>query len=121
MGVATPVFGHVQYQVVTASTKDRAAGKDLEAERCWLSVSLQCRIDGTLELAQEVETKEHRQESRLGGEKRPQAEVIGPQLVSQVRLCGTPRPLGHCNRARFPELHRRDWSQRPETHNRATR
>jgi len=46
-----------------------------------LFVSLERWIDGALELAQQIKTKEHSQESRLGGEKRSQAEVIGSQLV----------------------------------------
>jgi len=41
---------------VSASTQDGAAGKDLEAQRCWFFVSLERWIDGTLELAQEIET-----------------------------------------------------------------
>jgi hypothetical protein len=45
-------------KVVSASTQDGAAGKDLEAQRCWLFVSLERWIDGTLELAQEIETTE---------------------------------------------------------------
>ena len=44
-------------------------------------VSLERGIDGALELAQRLKTKEHSQESRLGGEKRSQAEVIGSQLI----------------------------------------
>ena len=31
--VAAPVFGHAQYQMVSAMTEDGAAGKDLEATR----------------------------------------------------------------------------------------
>jgi hypothetical protein len=46
-----------------------------------LFVSFQCGIDGALELAQQIETKEHSQEGRLGSEKRSQAEVIGRQFV----------------------------------------
>ena len=45
-------------KVVSASTQDGAAGKALEAQRCWLFVSLERWIDGTLELAQEIETTE---------------------------------------------------------------
>jgi hypothetical protein len=47
-------------KVVFASTQDGAAGKALEAQRCWLFVSLERWIDGTLELAQdqEIETTE---------------------------------------------------------------
>jgi hypothetical protein len=35
-----------------------------------------------LELAQEIETEEHSQKSRLRGEKRSQTEVIGRQFVN---------------------------------------
>src|SRR6266481_4056506 len=45
-------------KVVSASTQDGAAGKALEAQRCWLFVTLERWIDGTLELAQEIETTE---------------------------------------------------------------
>ena len=34
-----------------------------------------------MELAKEIETKEHGQEGRLSGEKRTQTEVIGSQFV----------------------------------------
>ena len=46
-----------------------------------LFVSLERWIDGALELAQRIKTKEHSQESRLGGNKGSQAEVIGGQFV----------------------------------------
>jgi len=46
-----------------------------------LFVSLERWIDSALELTQEVETKEHGQESRLGGKKRMQAELISSQFV----------------------------------------
>jgi len=56
-------------------------GEELETQCCRLFVSLERWIDGTLELAQEIETEEHSQKGRLFGEKRPQAEVIGRQFV----------------------------------------
>ena len=71
MRVAAPIFGHVQYKVVSASTEDGAASENLEARGGRLFVGLERWIDGALELAQEIETKEHSQESGLGGEKRP--------------------------------------------------
>jgi hypothetical protein len=70
--------------MVPTSAQDRAAGKDLETEGSRLFVSLECRIDGTLKFAQEVETKEHGQESRLSSEERTQAETVGGQLVLEL-------------------------------------
>ena len=49
-------WGHVQHKVMSASIKDGTAGKNFEAQRGWLFVSLGPRIDGTLELAEEIET-----------------------------------------------------------------
>ena len=69
--VAAPIFGHMQYKVVSASTEDGAASENLEAQGGRLFVGLEPWIDGALEFAQEIETKEHSQESGLGGEKRP--------------------------------------------------
>ena len=66
---------------MAASTKDGATGKNFETQRGWLFVSLERWIDSALELAQEIETKEHGQEGRLGGKKRTQTEVIGGQFV----------------------------------------
>ena len=43
---------------MSTSTEDRATGKDFETHRCGLFVSLERWIDGTLELAQEIETTE---------------------------------------------------------------
>jgi hypothetical protein len=37
----------------------RRRRKNFERQRGWLFVSLELRIDGTLELVQEIETKEH--------------------------------------------------------------
>jgi len=42
-----------------ASTKDGATGKNFETQRGRLFVALEPGIDGTLELAQKIETKEH--------------------------------------------------------------
>jgi hypothetical protein len=44
--------------MVSATTKDSAAGKNLKTQRGWLFVSLERWIDGALELAQEIKTKE---------------------------------------------------------------
>jgi len=45
--VATPILRHVQHQMMPASTKDGAAGKDLEAQCCWLpACSVLGRGDG---------------------------------------------------------------------------
>ena len=52
----------MQHQVVSATTEDGAAGEDLETQGGGLFVSLERWIDGPLELAQEIETKEHSQE-----------------------------------------------------------
>jgi hypothetical protein len=71
----------VQHKVVPASTEDGAACKNFESQRGWSFVSFKPRIDGTLELAQEIETKQHSQESRLCGKEGTQAEVICGQLV----------------------------------------
>jgi hypothetical protein len=43
-GVTTPVFGHVQNQMVPASTKDCAAGENLKTPGRRLFVSLKRRI-----------------------------------------------------------------------------
>ena len=56
---------------MAAATQNRAASKDLEAQSRGLFVALERWIDGALEFTQEIETKEHSQESGLGGEKRP--------------------------------------------------
>ena len=45
--------------VMPASTKDGATGKNFETQRGRLFVALEPGIDGTLELAQKIETKEH--------------------------------------------------------------
>ena len=74
----------MQDQMVPTSAQDGAAGKDLETEGSWLFVSLECWIDGTLKLAQEIETKEHGQESRLSSKERTQAETVGGQLVLEL-------------------------------------
>ena len=66
---------------MAASTEDGAAGKNFETQRGWLFVRLERRIDGALELAQKIETKEHGQEGRLSGKERTQAEVISSQFV----------------------------------------
>jgi hypothetical protein len=59
----------MQDQVMAAATQNRTASKDLETEGCGLFVALERWIDGTLELTQEIETKDHSQEGRLGSEK----------------------------------------------------
>jgi len=68
-GITAPVFGLVQDQMVSASTQDRTAGKDFETQSGWLFVALERWVDGALELTQEIETKDHSQEGRLGSEK----------------------------------------------------
>jgi hypothetical protein len=67
--------------MVSVAAQDIAAGKDLETQRSGLFVSLERRIDGALEFAQEIEAEEHGQESRFGGKEGTQAEMIGSQLV----------------------------------------
>ena len=62
MRVATSIFGHVQ--------------GDVRFDCGWLFVSLERGIDRALELAQEVETKEHSQKSRLGVARSAIAEII---------------------------------------------
>ena len=54
---------------MAAATQNRTASKDLETEGCGLFVALERWIDGTLELTQKIETKDHSQEGRLGSEK----------------------------------------------------
>jgi hypothetical protein len=49
----------MKHPVVSASTEDSLAGKNFEMQRGGLLVSLERWIDGALELAQEIETKEH--------------------------------------------------------------
>ena len=66
---------------MSASTEDCAAGENLETQGSGLFVSLKGRINGTLKFAEEIESKEHRQESRLGSKERSQAEVVGRQFV----------------------------------------
>ena len=66
---------------MSAAAEDGAAGKNFETQRGWLFVRLECRIDGALELAQEIETEEYSKEGRLGGEERTQAEVLSSQFV----------------------------------------
>ena len=92
-----------------ASTKDGATGKNFETQCGRLFVGLERWIDRALEFTQEVETKDHGQESRLGRKKRTQAEVISSQFVLEFVNCGTLHKLDGCNRARFPALHRCDW------------
>ena len=67
--------------MVSASTKDCAAGENLETQCRRLFVSLKRRINSALKLAEEIEPKEHRQESRLGCKEGSQAEVVGRQFV----------------------------------------
>ena len=64
-----------------ASTKDGTTGKNFETQCGRLFVGLERWIDSALEFTQEVETKDHGQESRLGSKKRTQAEVIRSQFV----------------------------------------
>src|SRR5262249_28214918 len=66
---------------MSAAAKDGAAGKNFETQRGWLFVSLERWINGALELTQKIETKEHSEEARLGGEERTQAEVVSRQFV----------------------------------------
>src|SRR6266481_736908 len=80
-GVTTPVFGHVQDQMMSTSAKDCPAGENLETQRSRLFVSLKRRINRTLKFAQEIESKEHSQESRLGSKERAQTEVVSRQFV----------------------------------------
>jgi len=53
----------VEHQIVTAAAQDGAAGEDRETEGGRLFVALDCRIKGRLKFAQEIEAKEHGQES----------------------------------------------------------
>jgi hypothetical protein len=48
---------------VSASAQDRSGAENLEAQCCRLLISLERWIDAALELAQKIETKEHRHES----------------------------------------------------------
>ena len=59
----------MQHQVMAAVTQNRTASKDLETQGCGLFVALERWIDGALEFAQEIETKDHSQKGRLGSEK----------------------------------------------------
>ena len=66
---------------MSTSAKDCPAGENLETQRSRLFVSLKRRINRTLKFAQEIESKEHSQESRLGSKERAQAEVVSGQFV----------------------------------------
>jgi len=67
--------------MMSTSAKDCPAGENLETQRSRLFVSLKRRINRTLKFAQEIESKEHSQESRLGSKERAQAEVVSGQFV----------------------------------------
>ena len=66
---------------MSASTQDCAAGENLETQCRRLFVSLKRRINSALKLAEEIEPKEHRQESRLGCKEGSQAEVVSRQFI----------------------------------------
>jgi len=48
---------------MTAAAQDGAASEYRETERGGLFVALDCRVKGTLKFAQQIEAKEHGQES----------------------------------------------------------
>jgi hypothetical protein len=73
---------------MTAATQDGAASEYRETERGRLFVTLDCRLKGTLKFAQQIEAKEHGQESRLGGKEGTQAEVIGGSPGVHERTVG---------------------------------
>ena len=66
---------------MSTSTENGAAGENLETQGRRLFVGLERRIYSTLEFPQEMEPKEHSQESRLCRKERSQAEVIGPPAI----------------------------------------
>ena len=66
---------------MSASSEDCTAGENLETQGRRLFVSLKRRINSALKFPQEIEPKDHRQESRLGRKERSQAEVISRQFV----------------------------------------
>ena len=70
--------------MVSASTQNRAAGKDFETQSSRLFVSLESRIDGALKFAQKIKTKEHGQQSRLCGKEGTQAEMVCSQFVFEL-------------------------------------
>jgi hypothetical protein len=49
--------------MVCTSAQDRTASKELETQSCWLFVSFKCGVNGALKFAQEIESKQHSQES----------------------------------------------------------
>ena len=66
---------------MSTSTENGAAGENLETQGRRLFVGLERRIYSTLEFPQEIEPKEHRQESGLGRKERSQTEVVSRQFV----------------------------------------
>ena len=69
---------------MSPAAQDGTTGKELEAQGSGLFVALECRVKGALKFTQQIETEEHRQESRLGGEERTQAEVISSQFILEL-------------------------------------
>jgi hypothetical protein len=53
----------VERQIVTAAAQDGASGEYRETERGRLFAALDCQVKGTLKFAQQIEAKEHGQES----------------------------------------------------------
>jgi hypothetical protein len=49
----------MQDQMMSASTRDCPASKELEKQSGWLFVTLEGWIDGTLKFAQEIESKQY--------------------------------------------------------------
>jgi hypothetical protein len=49
--------------MMSASTEDCPASKELETQSGWLFVALERQIDGALKFAQEIESKQYGQES----------------------------------------------------------